>query len=272
MRKIILCLFIILFCFSIGIARLQEEELSKEERAALEKSLEIAVKLEEKYVKILSLADGIKKLKQEIADLEKQEKELKAQTKGIIDWQAIFAEPEEEPEEYDFSHLDGIEPLPGHIKSLEEKKGEDLSWRKKYRVLYPAGEINYLNSLYELYGGGKTDAEKLEKENDRLEDLLRDLRNERSALESDMMMHRLNLEFTKPDLLDYQMALDSAIASAIIAPNPFYDSWLYHYYPIYPIKTDRTNYEPLLFTLCTDSKGKMDWTKYGWLKLLLKKK
>jgi len=244
MKKIILGLFIILLCFSIGIAELQEEELSKEERATLEKALEIAVKLEEKYVKILSLADGIKKLKQEIAVLKKQEKELKAQTRGIIDWEAIFGKQDEEQdllelmketsppkEEYYFN-------IPKHIKPLEEKK----------------------------------EAEKLKRENDRLEDLLEELRNERSSLEWDMMRYRWDLEDAKPDPLDYQIALDSAIASAMIAPHPFYDSWSYSYYPSSLRQTDRTNYEALLFTLSTDSKGKMDWTKYGWLKLLLKNK
>lgn len=266
MRKIILGLFIILFCFTLGIAELQQEELSKEERVALEKALEIAVKLEEKYVKILSLADGIKKLKQEIADLKKQEKELKAQTKGIIDWEAIFAEPEEEPEEYDFSFLDGIEPLPDYIKPIEEKKRE-LTWDEKYRI-YPSTKY-WLDSLKEP---DERYLEKLEEENDRLEDLLEDLRSERSSLEWDMMRYRWDLEDAKPDPLDYQMALDSAIFSAIIAPNPLYDSLLYPYYPKHSLKTDLTNYEALLFTLSTDSKGKMDWTKYGWLKLLLKNK
>jgi hypothetical protein len=192
MKKIILGLFIILFCFNLGIA--QEKELSEEEKAILKKAIEIIKKHEER--ELLELMKEASKPK------EKDVHEL------------IFEEP-----------------------------------------------------------GKHRDAEKLQKENDRLEDLLEDFKRERSALEWDMMTHRLNLKFAKPDPLDYQMALDSAIASAIIAPHPFkYDSWFYSYYPRYSTKPYWTNYEPLLFTLCTDSKGKMDWTKYGWLKILLKNK
>ena len=233
MRKIILALFIALFCFSIGTAALQEEELSKEEKNKLEKELEIVEKQLEIARKIIYLHGEIEKLEKEFKGLEKKRDEE-------IDWDAIFGKAEEKPEQ--------------------------LSWEEKYRI-YPSTSY-WLDSLYKSYGLGKTDAEKLEEENDRLEDLLEDLRNERSALEWDMMRYRWDLEDAKPDPFDYQMALDSAIFSTIMQ----IDLGIYPYYPRYSRQVDRTNYEPLLFTLCTDSKGKMDWTKYGWLKLLLKKK
>ena len=256
MRKIIIGLFIILLCCSIGMAELQKEDPSKEESKIIKKQKEKEViisylikELAKLIEKVEIPAEGDPKLYYgEMANLcEEMSKMFK---KIAILCKEIVELEKGREEKHDFSFLDGIKPV-------EEKKKAD---------------ITRLENLYESYRLGKTEAEKLEKENDRLEDLLRDLRNERSALESDMMMHRLNLEFTKPDALDYQIVLNSAIASAMIAPNPFYDSWLYHYYPIYPIKTDRANYEALLFTLSTDSKGKMDWTKYGWLKLLLKKR
>jgi len=72
----------------------------------------------------------------------------------------------------------------------------------------------------------------------------------------------------RPDPFDYKMALDLAMSSMMME----IELGIYPYFPRYSKKTDRTNYEPLLFTLCTDSKGKMDWTKYGWLKILLKNK
>jgi len=197
MRKTILTLFVILFCFSIGIAELQEEELSEEEKAILKKAIEIIKKHEERDIYELIFEDS------------KRERE---------DWKERI-----------------------YGKAYLEREEED-------RV------------------------KKLKKENDRLEDLLEKLRNERSSLEWDMMRYRWDLEDAKPDPLDYQMALDSAIASAMIAPHPFYDSWSYSYYPSSLRQVDRTNYEALLFTLSTDSKGKMDWTKYGWLKLLMKNK
>ncbi|MBA7683436.1 hypothetical protein ES703_91801 [subsurface metagenome] len=218
MKKIILGLFIILFCFSIGIAALQEEELSKEEKAILKKAIEI----------------------------------IKKKTNERIDWEAIFGKQDEEKDLLELMR-----------EASKPKEKDELSWFNKY------GDRSHPSTIWVT----KTDAEKLEEENDRLEDLLRDLRNERSNLEWDMMRYRWDLENARPDPLDYQMAINSAIVSAMIAPHPFkYDSWSYCYYPSSLRQANRTNYEALLFTLSTDSKGKMDWTKYGWLKLLLKNK
>ena len=257
MRKIIISLFIILFCFSIGVAEYQEEGLSNEERAKIEKKIERLKKEKKELHGIFNyLFEKFDSMDKEINQLE-----MRLQEKDVLD--IIIEESKKDIYELMFEESEK--------QREKEKKKKELSWLEKYRM-YPSGEINYLNSLYELYGGGKTEAEKLKEENDRLESLLEDLRSERSSLEWDMMRYRWDLEDAKPDPLDYQIALNSAVASAMIAPNPFYDSWLYPYYPTYSRQTDRANYEPLLFTLCTDSKGKMDWTKYGWLKLLLKNK
>ena len=68
MRKIILGLFIILFCFSIGNAELQEEELSKEEKAILKKAIELIKKYKERELLehkewYLGHVDGLRALK-----------------------------------------------------------------------------------------------------------------------------------------------------------------------------------------------------------------
>ncbi|MCK4859209.1 MAG: hypothetical protein KAS87_01485 [Candidatus Omnitrophica bacterium] len=257
MKKIILGLFIALFCFSIGIAGLQEKKPSEEEIKIIKKQKEKEViisylieELEKLIKKVEIPPEGDPKLYYgEMANLcEEMSKMFK---KIAILCKEIVELEKDREEKYGFSFLDRIKPL-------EEKNKGDIIW---------------LDSLYESHGLGKTEVEKLKEENDRLEDLLREIRNERSGLEWDMMMYKWDLENAKPDPLDYQMALNSAIASAMIAPHPFkYDSWIYPYYPSYSTRTDRTNYEPLLFLLSTNSSGKMDWTKYGWLKLLLKKK
>ena len=203
MRKIILCLFIILFCFSIGIANYQEKELSEEEKTILKKAIEIIKKHKER----------------ELLELMRE------------------------------------------ASAPKEKK--ELSWEEKYRM-YPSTKY-WLDSLKEP---DERYLERIEEQNDRLEDLLRELRSERANLEWDMMEYKWDLELAKPDPLDYYMAAELGISLAMMN----IEMGLYPYYPIYPKKTNRINYEPLLFTLCTNSKGKMDWTKYGWLKLLLKNK
>jgi len=225
MRKIILGLFIILFCFSIGIAGLQEEELSKEEKAILKKAIEI----------------------------------IKEKTNERIDWQAIFGKQAEEkdllelmreaskPKEKDVYELIFEESE----KQREEEKKKELSWEEKYRM-YPSTKY-WLDSLYESYGGGKTDAEKLEEQNDRLESLLEELRSERSSLEWDMMEYRWDLELAKPDPLDYKMALDLAISSTMMDIELGLYPWLTT--PSYPGYSTQQN-----------------WTNYLWLYLLLNKK
>lgn len=213
MKKIILGLFIILFCFSIGIANYQEKELSEEEKAILKKAIEI-----------------IKKHK---------ERELLG----------LMREASKPEEKYDFSFLDGIKPL-------EEKKKKDLSWFNKY------GNRSHPSTILVT----KTEAEKLEEENDRLEDLLRELRNEKSDLEWDMMRYKSDLEW---HMLELSSRLESDLLFNPLLSFPFDYRYIY---PGYSKKMSPVNYEALLFTLSTDSKGKMDWTKYGWLKLLLNKK
>ena len=254
MRKIILGLFIILFCFSIGIAELQEEEPLKGEKLKSE-----LYKKEELYFKTLN-RDALEKFSKEeliseILALKELHRLIREEAKSLDELVKMHEE--------DWKH---IRELIKEISKPEEK--DNLSWLDKYPDLTKKEEeFSWLDKWEE-----EDRLERIEKENDRLEDLLEQLKNERSALEWDMMRYRWDLENAKLDPLDYQVALDSAIASAMIAPSPLYDLWFYPYYPSYSIKADRTNYEPLLFTLCTDSKGKIDWTKYGWLKLLLKNK
>lgn len=217
MRKTILTLFVILFCFSIGTAGLQQEELSKEEKAILKKAIEIIKKHEER----------------ELLEL--------------------IREASEPKEKDDLSWLDKYPDL----AEKEEQKKELSYWDG-----YEAAAIDYFKSL----GVWKTDPEKLEEENDRLEDLLRKLRNEKSELEWDMMRYKSDLEW---HMLELSSRLESDLLFNPLLSFPFD----YRYtYPGYSKKMDPINYEALLFTLSTDSKGKMDWTKYGWLKLLLKNK
>ena len=200
MKKIILGLFIILFCFTLGIA--QEKELSEEEKAILKKAIEIIKKHEER----------------ELLEL---------------------------------------------MREASEPKEKELSWEEKYRM-YPSLKY-WLDSLKEP---DERYLKRIEEENDRLEDLLEEIRSERFSLEMDMIGYTSDMLMIRPDPLDYQMALDFAISSTMLD----IELGLYPYYPTYSKKIDRTNYEPLLFTLCTDSKGKMDWTKYGWMKIWLRNK
>jgi hypothetical protein len=69
MRKIILGLFIILFCFAVGIPASQEKILSKEERDTIEK---IKIKKGEIAIKIESLWAEIEKLQEQGFELQKQ--------------------------------------------------------------------------------------------------------------------------------------------------------------------------------------------------------
>jgi len=220
MRKIILGLFIILFCFSIGVAEFQEGELSEEEKAILKKAIEIIKKHEER----------------ELLELMREA----SQPKEKDVYELIFEESEKQRQEE------------------KNKKKKELS----YWDGYEAATVDYFKSL----GVWKTDPEKLEEENKRLEDLLRELRNEKSELEWDMMRYKSDLEW---HMLELSSRLESDLLFNPLLSFPFD----YRYtYPGYSKKMDPINYETLLFTLSTDSKGKMDWTKYGWLKLLLKNK
>jgi len=212
MRRIILCLFIILFCFSLGIAGPQEGELSEEEKAILKKAIEIIKKHEER----------------ELLELMRE--------------------------------------------ASQPKEKKELSWEEKYSM-YPSTKY-WLDSLKEP---DERYLERIEEENDRLEDLLDEIRSERFNLEQDMMMHRWELEDAKPKPWEYQMAAEQAIEDAMFDMMMWPDLvfpplFTRFYYPSYSKKMNPVNYEALLFTLSTDSKGKMDWTKYGWLKLLLNKK
>jgi len=229
MKKIITILFIILFFFSIGIVASQEKELSKEDKA---KNLDQQQKIIDR---IISLYVEIENLEKELEQLEKQ----------IAN-----------PEQYDFSFLDGIKPL-------EEKKKDELRWREKY-IVYPSGN-SALDTLYEsykaghlsaklffrLYEAGKKEADKIEEEYQRL-DNIRHIEREIRRIEFDMDMDRM------------KFFNDMMFLNQLWSP----------YYPRYSIKTDWTSYNvnPLLFTLCTNSNGKMDWIKYGRFKLLLKRK
>lgn len=197
MRKIILGLFIILFCSSIGIADNQEKKLSEEEKVILKKAIEIIKKHKER----------------ELLEL---------------------------------------------MREASEPKEKELSWEEKYRM-YPSTKY-WLDSLKDP---DERYLEKIEEENDRLEDLLRELRNEKSDLEWDMMRYKSDLEW---HMLELSSRLEFDLLFNPLLTFPF------DYRYTYPRQTDRTNYEPLLFTLCTDSKGKMDWTKYGWLKIWLRNK
>jgi hypothetical protein len=69
MRKIFLGLFIILFCFAVGIPASQEKILSKEERDTIEK---IKIKKGEIVIKIKSLWAEIEKLQDQGFELQKQ--------------------------------------------------------------------------------------------------------------------------------------------------------------------------------------------------------
>lgn len=267
MRKIILALFIILFCFSIGIAELQEEELSKEE-------IKIIKKQKEKEVIIDFLMEELEKLIEEVGipleedpkvyygemasiceEISNSFKKMAMLSREIVDLEKERELIRKQDEEK------GIYELMKEASESKEKK--DLSWEEKYRM-YPSTKY-WFDSLKEP---DERYLEKIEEENDRLEDLLEEIRNERFRLEQDIISYRWDLEVAKPNPLDYYVAAELGISLAMMD----IELGIYPYYLTYSTKTDPTNYEPLLFTLCTDSKGKMDWTKYGWLKLLLKEK
>ena len=119
MRKIILCLFIIVFCFSIGIAELQEEELSKEERAKIEKrrtnleeGLEFTRKQKEITIKILSLYEEIEKLEREYKIIEELDSQNMEEIRKIM------------PDVYELL-----------IEASKPEEKDDLSWLDKYAEL-----------------------------------------------------------------------------------------------------------------------------------------
>jgi len=257
MRKIILGLFIILFCFSIGIAELQEEKVKAELDIKIERYLKLLnrarlekLSKEELIIEILDLKEFIKvdqlviKLLEELVGMNEEEKDV--------------LEPNRLTDDYEnrFSWLDKYtDPTKAH-KPEEKKKKGDLSWFNKY------GNRSYPRTIWVT----KTEAEKLEEENDRLEDLLRELRNEKSELEWDMMRYKSDLEW-------HMLELSSRLESDLLFNPLLFFPFDYRYtYPGFSKKMDPINYEALLFTLSTDSKGKMDWIKYGWLKILLKNK
>ncbi len=250
MRKIILGLFVILFCFSIGTARLQEEELSKEEKVKAELDIKI-----ERYLKLLNRSRLEKLSKEdliiEILDL-----------KEFIKLDQLAIKLLEELVEIHEEDLKDIRELIKEKSKPEEK--DDLSWLKDIPDLTKKEEeFSWLDKWEE-----EDRLERIEEENDRLEDLLEEFRSERFSLEMDMIGYTGDMLMLRPDPFDYKMALDLAMSSMMME----IELGIYPYFPSYSRQTDWTNYEPLLFTLSTDSKGKMDWTKYGWLKLLLKKK
>ncbi|GAI92799.1 unnamed protein product, partial [marine sediment metagenome] len=190
MRKIILCLFITLFCFSIGIAELQEEELSKEERAKIEKKIERLKKEKKELHDIFNYLFE----KFETVDKEIDQLEMKIQGKDLL--QLMKEASEEKPER------DVLEIM------FQEDKKKKFAWLDKYPDLakkeeqkkelsywdgYEAAAVDYFESL----GVWKTDPGKLEEENDRLEYLLEEIRNERFNLE----IERSDLEW---DMIRYR--------------------------------------------------------------------
>jgi len=222
MKKMILALFIILFCFSIGIAELQQKELSKEEKAILKKAIEIIKKHKEREL------------------LELMREASKPKEKDV--YELIFEESE---------------------KQREEEKKKELS----YWDGYEAAAVDYFKSL----GVWKTDPEKLEEENDRLEDLLRELRNEKSELEWDMMRYKSDLEW---HMLELSSRLESDLLFNPLLTFPFDYRYTYPSYSTQQTQRDWTNYDTtkFLFKLHRLSKGKMDWSKSWRLRLLLNKK
>ena len=256
MKKIILALFIILFCFTLGIT--QEKELSKEEKAELKKNWDKQLEILDK---LLSLSDETKKLRQELERLEELERQI---TEKDV-YKLIFEDSKKEREEEK-----DIMELMKEASKPEEK--DDFSWLDKYKDLTKKEykkDDSWFNKNARTIWVTKTDEEKLEEENDRLEDLIwdlerikRDIESERYALDLDMIHHRWSM-------LELSSRLEFDLLFNPLLSFPFD----YRYtHPGYSKKMDPINYEALLFTLSTDSKGKMDWTKYGWLKLLLNNK
>lgn len=133
MRKIILGLFIALFCFTLAMSNYQEKELSEEEKAILKKAIEIIKKHKEREL------------------LELMREASAPKEKDDLSW---------------------MDEYPDIKKEYEERKG---SWQD----ITPRDE-KYLAEV--------------KAETDRIEDLLRKLRNERYQLDSDMAWHRLEIQ------------------------------------------------------------------------------
>jgi len=255
-----------LFCFSIGIAELQEEELSKEDRAKIEKKIE-RLKKEKKELHYIFdyLFEKFDNMDKEINQLE-----MKLQEKDIYELMKEASKPGEK-DVLDIIIEDSKKDVYELIFEESEKQRQEEKNKKKKELSYwdgyEAATVDYFKSL----GVWKTDPEKLEEENDRLEDLLREFRNEKSELEWDMMRYKSDLEW---HMLELSSRLEFDLLFNPLLSFPFDYRYTYPSYSTQQTQRDWTNYDTtkFLFKLHRLSKGKMDWSKSWRLRLLLNKK
>ena len=214
MKKTILSILIISIFFTIGIAVSQEKEISEEEKAKLRrmgKELELIMKAEEKLKKIISINEEIKRLKKELNEIEEQ-----------LEENYIDDEIENEMAEIDKrSEYKTAQQIADEIIESEE---EDLLTKLKKDSL-PETEFEWLKDLPPYLANkmaleSEFDAgylKKIKEENDRLEDLIWDLKR----IKDDIDMARWGLEFAKPDPSDFMEAYD------MFKSSMQYDLWLY---------------------------------------------
>jgi len=239
----------------IGIGECQKKELSEKEKAVLELA-------KEKEVIIYFLAEELEKLieKLEITPEEDNKlhyekvanvceemvntfKKIAMLSREIVELEKELELIRKQPEEKDVYESWRIE---------EEKQKDEIKW------------LVTRNSALE-------ESRKRREENERAERLLDELSGQKFGLE----LGRIDFEYEMQRIMRH-LEDEIDMQRMMLRNDLFFMSNMFYepYYPRYSIRTDWTNYniEPLLFTLCTDSKGKMDWMKYGWIKLLLKRK
>ena len=188
MKKIILSILIVLLFFTMGVSIAQEKELA--EKAKLKrmgKELELIMKQEENHKKLLYLYEEIKKIKKEIEDIDRQLEENYVDDEFEKE-QAEINKRYESKTEFERSQT-----------ALEEWLREPSPYSARENEF----DENYLK--------------KLEEENDRLEDLLWDLKR----ISGNIDVARWQLELAKPDPLDFMKAYE------MFKPYMEDDLWFY---------------------------------------------
>jgi HAMP domain-containing protein len=247
MRKAILGLFIILFCFTIGISQDQKKPLTKEQTAVMERVIE-------------NLSKQMN-LSMELKNLKKEYQEIKIQDNEMLDWDFFIEETNRR--------------LELNLIKVSPTKKDDFSFLDKY---YPKKKIDEFPWIPPLLGISTPTKEpdeiylkRIEEQNDRLENSASEI----GRIKDEIQRQMNQLEFQRIDFKYDMLMLDSMQRSRMsdyyywsLFPDNPYNPYRY----LYPTQSNRIDTN-LLYLLCTPTgTTKTDWTKYNWLYLLLNKR